>query len=141
MTPDQKLIVKETWAAVLPIKDAAADMFYSRLFEQYPEVRPYFKGDMKNQGAKLMAMLNQAVMSLDNIEALIDPLKAAGLAHKGYGVAAQDYDKVGACFLWTLEQGLGEAYTPEVAQAWTVTYQTLASVMIDGAQYDAAQAA
>lgn len=135
MTPDQKTIVKETWAAVLPIKDAAADMFYARLFEQYPDVKPYFKGDMKNQGAKLMAMLNQAVMSLDNVEALIEPLKAAGLAHKGYGVSPQDYDRVGASLLWTLEQGLGEAYTPVVANAWAVTYQTLASVMIDGAEY------
>ncbi|MGH1357583.1 MAG: globin family protein [Burkholderiaceae bacterium] len=136
MTPDQKQLVKDTWAKVLPIKDAAADMFYGRLFEQYPEVRPYFKGDMKNQGEKLMAMLNQAVMSLDKIESLIDPLKQAGLAHRGYGVLAEDYDKVGASFLWTLEQGLGEFYTPEVNDAWTVTYQTLASVMIDGAQYD-----
>lgn len=137
MTPEQKAIVKDTWAKVLPIKDAAADMFYGRLFEQYPEVRPYFKNDMKGQGAKLMAMLNQAVMSLDEIEKLIDPLHQAGLAHKGYGVQAADYDKVGSCFLWTLSQGLGDAYTDDVEQAWTVTYQTLASVMIEGAQYDA----
>ncbi len=137
MTPDQKQIVKDTWAKVLPIKDTAADMFYGRLFEQYPEVRPYFKSDMKSQGAKLMAMLNQAVMSLDNVESLIEPLKQAGLAHKGYGVKAEDYDKVGASFLWRLEQGLGDAYTKEAQDAWTVTYQTLASVMIDGAQYDA----
>ncbi|MFK7967323.1 MAG: globin family protein [Burkholderiaceae bacterium] len=137
MTPEQKQIVKDTWAQVLPIKDAAADMFYGRLFEQYPEVRPYFKSDMKGQGEKLMTMLNQAVMSLDHIEKLIAPLHQAGLAHKGYGVHASDYDKVGECFLWTLSQGLGDAYTADVAEAWTVTYQTLSSVMIEGAQYDA----
>lgn len=138
MTPEQKQIVKDTWAMVLPIKQQAAEMFYNRLFDQYPEVRPYFKSDMTEQGEKLMAMLNQAVISLDNVEALIEPLRQSGKAHRGYGVKAEDYDKVGASFLWTLEQGLGDAYTPEVQDAWTVTYQTLASVMIDGAEYPAA---
>ena len=137
MTPEQKEIVKNTWAQVLPIKDAAADMFYARLFEQYPEVKPYFKSDMKGQGEKLMAMLNQAVMSLDHVEKLIEPLHQAGLAHKGYGVLATDYDKVGECFLWTLSQGLGDGYTDEVAEAWAQTYQTLSSVMIEGANYEA----
>lgn len=138
MTPEQKQIVKDTWSMVLPIKQQAAEMFYNRLFDQYPEVRPYFKSDMTEQGEKLMAMLNQAVISLDNIEALIEPLKQAGKAHREYGVLAEDYAKVGASFLWTLEQGLGDAYNADVQEAWATTYQTLSSVMIDGAQYPAA---
>jgi len=137
MTPEQKSLVKETWAMVLPIQEKAADLFYTRLFEQYPEVRPMFKGDMQVQGEKLMKMLDQAVGSLDNVEALIEPLKAAGKAHKGYGVAEGDYQKVAASLLWTLEQGLGDAYTDDVKEAWTVTYTTLAGVMIEGAEYNA----
>lgn len=135
MTPEQKQIVKDSWAKVLPIQETAAELFYGRLFEQYPEVKPYFKGDMKEQGRKLMAMLNTAVNGLDNLEALIAPLKSSGKAHAGYGVKAEDYDKVAAAFLWTLKQGLGEAYTPDVEEAWTVTYTTVASVMIEGAGY------
>ena len=94
-----------------------------------------FKGDMQHQGEKLMKMLDQAVGSLDNLDALVEPLKQAGKAHKGCGVAAADYDKVGGSLLWTLEQGLGDAYTPAVEDAWSSTYSTLSSVMIDGAQY------
>ena len=94
-------------------------------------------GDMKEQGRKLMAMLNTAVNSLDNIEALIGPLKHSGKAHAGYGVKAEDYDKVGASFLWTLEKGLGDAFTPDVKEAWTVVYTTVAGVMIEGAEYPA----
>ena len=135
MTPEQKLIVKDTWAQVLPIQEKAASLFYGRLFDQYPEVKPMFKGDMQQQGEKLMKMLDQAVSSLDNLDALVEPLKQAGKAHKGWGVAAADYDKVGSSLLWTLEQGLGDAYTPAVEDAWTSTYSTLSSVMIDGAQY------
>jgi hemoglobin-like flavoprotein len=140
MTPTHKQLVKESWAKVLPIKETAAELFYGRLFEVYPEVKPLFKGDMKEQGRKLMAMLNTAVSSLDNIEALIEPLKNSGKAHAGYGVKAEDYDKVGDAFLWTLGQGLGDAFTDEIKEAWTVTYTTVAGVMIEGAQYDSAAA-
>lgn len=141
MTPQQKQLVKDSWIKVLPIKETAAELFYGRLFETYPEVQPYFKGDMKEQGRKLMAMLNTAVNGLDNLESLIEPLKKSCKAHVAYGVKAEDYDKVGDAFLWTLEKGLGDAFTPEVKEAWTVTYTTVAKVMIDGAEYEDASAA
>lgn len=120
---------------VLPNQEATAGLFYDRLFDQYPEVRPMFKGNMQEQGEKLMKMLDLAVSSLDDVESLIEPLKAAGKAHKGYGVAEADYQKVAASLLWTLEKGLGEAFTPKVKEAWTQTYTTLAGVMIEGAGY------
>lgn len=139
MTPTQKSLVKETWAQVLPIQETAADLFYTRLFDEYPEVRPMFKGNMQEQGEKLMKMLDLAVNSLDNVEALIEPLKAAGKAHKEYGVAEEDYQKVAASLLWTLEQGLGDAYTDDVKDAWTATYVTLSGVMIEGAGYSTSE--
>ncbi len=133
MTPDQKLLVKDTWAKVLPIQEQAAEMFYSRLFEQYPEVKPYFQGDMKEQGKKLMAMINTAVNGLDQLETLLEPIKKMGARHVDYGVKDEDYDKVAAALLWTLEQGLGSSFTPKVKEAWTVTYMTVADVMKAGA--------
>ena len=135
MTPEQKQIVKDTWEQVLPIQETAASLFYGRLFEIYPEVKPMFKGDMQQQGEKLMKMLDQAVGSLDNLDALVTPLKEAGKAHKGFGVKAEDYDKVGESLLWTLQQGLGDAYSPAVEDAWSSTYTSLSAVMIDGADY------
>ena len=140
MTPEQKQLVKDSWAKVLPIKETAAELFYGRLFEVCPEVKPLFKGDMKDQGRKLMAMLNTAVNGLDNLETLIEPLKNSGAAHKVYGVKAEDYGKVGDAFLWTLGQGLGDAFTDDVKEAWTVTYTTVAGVMIEGAQYETVEA-
>lgn len=112
MTPTQKQLVKDSWAKVLPIQETAAELFYNRLFETYPEVEHYFKGDMKEQGRKLMAMLNTAVNGLDNLDALIEPLKRSGKAHAGYGVKAEDYDKVADAFLWTLEKGLATRLRP-----------------------------
>lgn len=135
MTPEQKQLVKSSWAAVLPIQETAAELFYGRLFEVYPEVKPYFKGDMKAQGMKLMTMLNTAVNGLDNLPALIEPLQALGARHKDYGVGAEDYDKVADAFLWTLGQGLGDAFTDDVKEAWVVTYTAVANAMIEGAEY------
>lgn len=141
MTPEQKRLVQESWAQVLPIQEQAAELFYGRLFEVYPEVKPYFMGDMKVQGQKLMAMLNTAVAGLDDLPGLVGPLKASGKQHVAYGVKAEDYDKVGDAFLWTLEQGLGESFTAEVREAWTVTYTTVADVMKQGAGYERTSAA
>lgn len=129
MTPEQKTLVKESWAKVVPIKETAAELFYSRLFEIAPEVKPYFKGDMKEQGMKLMNMLNTAVNGLDNIEAMIPALQDLGRRHVGYGVKDEDYDKVGAAFIWTLEQGLGDEFNDDIKDAWLVTYTTVAGVM------------
>lgn len=135
MTPEQKSLVKESWAMVLPNQESTAGLFYDRLFHQYPEVRPMFKGDMQEQGVKLMKMLDLAVNSIDDVESLMEPLKEAGKAHKGFGVVEADYQKVAASLLWTLEQGLGDVFTPKVREAWTQTYTTLAGIMIEGAEY------
>ena len=135
MTPEQKQLVKDSWAKVLPIQETAAELFYGRLFDQYPEVKPYFKGDMKEQGKKLMSMINIAVNGLDNLESLVDPVKDLGKRHTDYGVKEEDYAKVGASLLWTLEQGLGEGFTPDVKDAWTATYTAVSGLMIEGSEY------
>ena len=136
MTPRQKELVKGSWDQVVPIQETAAELFYGRLFDVYPEVKPYFKGDMKEQGKKLMSMLSMAVNGLDNLNTLVEPLKALGAKHRGYGVGPEDYSKVADAFLWTLDQGLGDAFTEEVKDAWVVTYTAVAGVMIEGASYD-----
>ncbi|MBX2882771.1 MAG: hypothetical protein KTR32_22665 [Granulosicoccus sp.] len=138
MTPNQKDLVRESWSKVLPIQETAAELFYGRLFSVYPEVAPMFKGDMKEQGQKLMNMLDQAVGSLDKLETLIEPLKQSGRAHRAYGVREEDYDKVADCLLWTLGQGLGASFDEKTKDAWVVTYQTLSGVMIEGADYQTA---
>ncbi|MCU7797208.1 MAG: hemin receptor [Candidatus Thiodiazotropha sp. (ex Myrtea spinifera)] len=133
MSPKEINYVKESWAKVVPISDKAAALFYSRLFEVYPEVKPYFKGDMEVQGNKLMAMIGMAVDSLDNLEPLIGTIQDSGKRHAQYGVKDEDYDKVADALIWTLEQGLGDAFTDEVKGAWVNTYTALASVMKAGA--------
>lgn len=140
ITPQQKELVQKTWVMVVPIADTAAELFYGRLFELEPEYKKMFKNDMTEQGKKLMKTINIAVEALDDVEPLVPVLKKMGADHAGYGVKERDYNVVGAALLWTLEKGLGDAFTDEVKNAWGAVYELLASVMKSGAA-EAEQAA
>lgn len=133
MTLQDKERVKQTWIRVIPIADKAAELFYGRLFELDPAVKPMFKSDIKAQGAKLMKTIGLAVSALDDLEPLVPTLKEIGARHAGYGVKEGDYDTVATALLWALEQGLGEAFTDEVKNAWAEVYTTVADVMKSGA--------
>ena len=135
MTPQQISLVRESWIKVLPIQDTAAELFYERLFSVYPEVAPLFKGDMKEQGAKLMKLLGKAVDFLDNTEVLVESLKQAGRAHRSYGVKMEDYAKVADCLFWTLEEGLGKDFDSSTREAWSEAYAAVSGIMIQGAGY------
>ncbi len=133
MTPEQVKLVKSTWSQVSPIREAAAGLFYQRLFELDPTVRGLFRGDMKEQGHKLMAMIGMAVTGLDHMAELVPSVEKLGRRHAGYGVTDAHYDTVASALLWTLEKGLGPAFTAEAREAWTAVYATLSTVMRRGA--------
>ena len=129
MTPQQIEQVKTSWQKVLPIRHTAAEMFYAKLFALDPTVKPLFKGDMQEQGRKLMTMITTAVSALDRLETIMPAVQDLGRRHAGYGVKSQHYDTVGAALLWTLAQGLGESFTADVKEAWSATYDLLATTM------------
>ncbi len=129
MTPADIERVQGTWSKVLPIRDVAADLFYGKLFELDPSLREIFPSDMAEQKRKLMMMLNTAVNGLSDVEKLVPAVQDLGRRHVGYGVKDAHYGTVGAALLWTLEQGLGDAFTDEVKASWTAVYGVLASTM------------
>ncbi|MFG1378791.1 globin family protein [Xanthobacter autotrophicus] len=134
MTPTQIDLVQDSFAKVAPIADTAAGLFYGRLFEIAPEVKPLFKGDMTTQGQKLMATLGVVVAGLKDLPRIVPAAQNLARKHVGYGVKTEHYAVVGSALLWTLEQGLGEAFTPEVKTAWADAYGLLSSVMIAAAE-------
>jgi len=129
MNQEQIQLVQSTFGRVRNDADGVASLFYGRLFEIAPEVRPMFRGDMTAQGRKLMTALALAVDSLTRLESLIPALESLGRKHVQYGVQDKHYDVVGEALLWTLEKGLGLAWTPETRDAWATTYGIVASVM------------
>jgi nitric oxide dioxygenase len=140
MNPADILLVQNSFRQVLPIAEQAAALFYARLFELDPSLRPLFRGDMAEQGRKLMRMLAIAVTALDRPETLVLTLRQLGARHVDYGVRDEHYATVGAALLWTLEKGLGPEFTPEARAAWTTTYAVLSSTMLEAARQTRAAA-
>jgi hemoglobin-like flavoprotein len=130
MTPDQIKAIQESFAKVAPISEQAAALFYGRLFEIAPSVKPLFRGDMTEQGRKLMATLAVVVNGLSNLPAILPAASALAKRHVGYGVKPIHYPIVGEALLWTLERGLGADWTPELATAWGDAYGVLSDYMI-----------
>jgi len=134
LTPVQMQLVQESWERVVPIADTAATLFYEKLFELDPSLRPMFaRSDMAEQKKKLMTMITMVVRGMGRLDQLVASIQALGARHAGYGVTDAHYDTVGAALLWTLGAGLGDAFTAEVKEAWGATYGLLASVMKDAA--------
>jgi len=134
LTVHQKTLVQESFAIVAPIADDAAALFYRRLFELDPSLERMFRGEMSEQRRKLMQMLTAAVKGLDRLDQLVPVVQDLGRRHANYGVEDRHYDTVGAALLWTLEKGLGKAFTPETKEAWTTVYGILATTMKQAAQ-------
>lgn len=130
ITENHIKLVQESFTKVAPIADKAAELFYGRLFEIAPEVKPMFKTDLTDQGAKLMKTLALAVSSLTNLPALVPVVEDLAVRHIDYGVKDEHYAPVGEALIWTLEQGLGDAFTEECKEAWLAVYTLLSETMI-----------
>lgn len=133
MNSDQITLIQDSFKKVAPISDAAAEIFYGRLFEIAPQVKPYFKGDMTEQGSKLMATLGVVVNGLRDLDKIVPVAQQLAVKHVDYGVKAEDYTPVGEALIYTLDKGLGDDFTPELKEAWVGAYTTLSGVMIAAA--------
>jgi hemoglobin-like flavoprotein len=141
LTDNQKAAIRRSWQLVVPIADTAADLFYKRLFELAPSYRALFGDDMAPQKRKLVAMLAFIVRTVDwedgrwkdsvkSDDDLFLVVLALGLRHAElYRIPDESYDIVGQALIWTLDYGLGEAFTSEVRDAWARVYGLVAQTM------------
>ena len=141
MTPEQIQIVKLTFAQAVANKQAVGRIFYDRLFAIAPETKPLFKGDIDAQSRKLIDTLALAIGMLRDMPSLVATLESLGERHAGYGVKGEHYKPVGEALLWTLENGLGAAFTADARVAWTALYAAVAEVMRKSAAGRKAQVA
>ena len=132
LTSIEIALVRASFARIVTIQDVAADLFYDRLFVIAPKLRELFPADLSQQKRQLMQMIVAAVSGLSNLDKLVPAVKALGARHAGYGVTAADYAVVGEALVWTLEQGLGNEFKPEVRAAWAKVYDMLAAAMQAG---------
>lgn len=136
LTTAQIQLVKRSWKSLRGIRpELIADIFYTKLFTDHPRLRKMFPADMQLQYNKLMDMLNSIIVRLDHLEDWTGEITAMAQRHVGYGVKAQHYTVVGNALLWTLKQGLGKDWSPELEAAWAACYQTLTNLMLDAEKH------
>ena len=141
MTPKDVDLVQSSFAKIAPIGDETGGLFYERLFQIAPDLRPLFRGDMDEQGRMFMSMLTVAVNGLDAFDSIEPALRELAIRHAGYGVKAEHFASVGAALMWILEQSLGADFSDEVRSAWLSVYDALSGVMIEAAYGGAAGSA
>ena len=132
MTNEQIILVRTSFAKIEPIAEKAAALFYAKLFDLNPQLRHLFKGDIYEQGKKLMQVIAYAVENLDRLDEIAPQVQALGARHAGYGVKDRDYKTVGTALLWTFEKALGREFTTQMREAWAAVYKLLAQTMKSG---------
>jgi hemoglobin-like flavoprotein len=132
ITDAQIELVQSSFQHVLPIADAAGVMLYERIFTLAPSARALFDDDIRPQAKRLMAAVKTVVDGLDSLDAVAPFLIRLGARHGRYGVQPEHFDVGGAALMWTLEQGLGDQFTPEVRDAWTAAWTIIADAMLTG---------
>lgn len=134
MEQESIALVQSSWQKITPIAPQAAALFYENLFAADPSLKPLFKGNMDEQGKKLMQMIGAAVGKLNDLPTLVPIVKNLGQRHAGYGVREAHYQTVGSALLKTLGQGLSNDFTLEVKNAWAGVYGVLSETMIAGSK-------
>ena len=113
--------------------DVFAALFYKRLFESEPSLRTMFRGDMTEQGKKLMQTMILLNTSLDHFDRLQSSLRNLGKRHAGYGVRPEHYAIVGAVLMQSLEEFAGTRFDAILKQAWTKLLSLVSAAMLQGA--------
>jgi hemoglobin-like flavoprotein len=134
MNKEQAELVRNSLVHIRPIADEIAESFYAHLFDVTPKLRKLFTGDMKRQGEMLMTSLELAVSSLDNPKSILSSVQALGERHASYGVKVEYYQLAKEAYLWSLENHLGDEFTPELQDAWATAFGALVEAMISAAQ-------
>ena len=133
LTLEQKRLVRESFPSIRGASIPLAMLFYGRLFQLDPKLRPMFKNDLRVQSQKLMDMLTAVVDSLDQFDELEPMLRAMGQRHTAYGVRLEHYEAVKTALLWAFGQGLAAEFYPEVKAAWRAVLEAVSATMKAGA--------
>ncbi|MEM7132374.1 MAG: globin family protein [Chloroflexota bacterium] len=129
LSSEQKQLVQQSFAQILPIAEQVSALFYDRLFQLDPDLRPLFQSDIEEQQKKFIETLEIAVQALNNLQVLVPVLQRLAIRHVDYGARNEHYDTVGNALIWALEQGLGDHFTEEVRDSWSAVYDLISSVM------------
>jgi len=126
---------------IAPRGEELVDVFYTRLFDTAPAVKPLFAHtDLEKQKAMLLAALVLLRKSLRDLEAITPKLHQLGARHVAYGALPEHYPVVADVMLDSMAEIAGDAWTPDVEAAWAGALGLVATAMLEGAAEAQAEA-
>lgn len=127
-------LLRDSFELVVDREPQLTRRFYEILFERFPQVRPMFHRKAPEAQQRMLAEALAAVLDhLEDAAWLRATLHTMGATHVQYAVTTEMYDWVGEALLATLAEVAADAWTPELAAAWTEAYGAIAGLMIEGA--------
>jgi methyl-accepting chemotaxis protein len=119
---------------VAPRGDELMDVFYARLFDAAPAVRPLFAGtDLRRQKAMLLSALVLVRKSLRDLDAIVPTLHKLGARHVAYGARPEHYPVVAGVLIASMAEIAGPAWRPHHERAWAAALDVVAGAMLEGA--------
>lgn len=133
MTRRQQQLVRDSFEAVAPMAGPLAKLFYGRLFAVNPSLRAMFRGDIGEQGKKLVSMLESCIGCMERMDQVAPKLRQLGHDHVAYGARPEHYPQVATALLWSLGQALEQQFDGETREAWSALLNDISSEMLAGA--------
>lgn len=131
LTEKEIKLIKKNWKSLQGINPVLiGDVFYRKLFIDFPQAKRMFKISREEQAAKLIDMLNTIIVRLQRINELTDDITQMAKRHVEYGVKDEHYQYVGNALIWTLKQASRDEWNEELENAWIKCYTFLADTMI-----------
>ncbi|KAK2606271.1 hypothetical protein QQS21_003319 [Conoideocrella luteorostrata] len=143
LTARQIATVKATAPVVKQYGSTITATFYRNMLAAHPELKNYFSLRNQQSGAQQAALAN-AVFAyasyIDDLPKLHHAVERIAHKHASLFIKADQYPIVGKYLVGAFAEVLGDALTPEIADAWVAAYGQLADVFIQREQqlYDEA---
>jgi nitric oxide dioxygenase len=126
-------IVKSTAPVVKEYGTKITKVFYKKMLGENPELLNYFNHVNQKVGSQPTALANSiiaAAENIDNLEAIIGPVKTIAHKHRALSIRPEHYPIVGENLLYAIKEVLGDAATDEILKAWEEAYGEIANVFI-----------
>jgi nitric oxide dioxygenase len=137
MKPESVQIIKSTLPVLQQHGEDLTRLFYQRMFENNPEVKPYFNQAHQQIGSQQRALASAIcayAQHIDNPQALAGAVELIAQKHASLGIKAEHYPIVGANLLASIRELLGDAATEDIIEAWAEAYMALADIFINREQ-------
>ena len=130
----QKALVHRSFRWIASRHQTTAQGFFDRLFSLDPEIERLFPANLSAQQRKFMDMLALLIHALDEPDRFTELARKLGKRHLGYGVQPHHYETARQALLWSLEQTMGDHFTPPVRAAWLAFYDALAAAALPASE-------